>query len=65
MSLNGGVRVRVSEKTPWITVMIKNLGLIALTGFAIWYTKSLWSILILFFLSGISTKENDEEVNND
>ena len=33
-----------------------NLGLIALTAFAIYHTGSLWSLLILFFVFGGKSK---------
>lgn len=36
-----------------------NISLILLTGFAIYFTGSLWAVLILLF--GVSAKENDKE----
>lgn len=42
------------------TILVVNVFVILLTGFAIYYTHSLWSVLILFFMMKSEDKEDDD-----
>ena len=48
---------KISSHLVW-SVAVKNLAIIALVAFALWYTHDLWSFLGLLFLFSLKQTDN-------
>lgn len=48
-----GGEVTEKETGSWWALAVTNLGIVALVGFALWFTHSLWAFLGLLFLFAI------------
>lgn len=43
--------------SPYTSVALINVSLVALTGFVFWLTRSPWTFLLLLFLASLKVKE--------
>ncbi|QFP93410.1 UNVERIFIED_ORG: putative membrane protein [Xanthomonas phage Xoo-sp15] len=42
----------------WVTILIHNLGIIALTGFVFYLTRNYWTLAILICLASSKKEDN-------